>query len=134
MPPTSAGEVPVAIPKQSNMLEAEMSLVEAHGLLPGFPDMSPLQLAQGDSAVGRTLGEINLRARSGATILSINREAAGLVLPSARERLQVGDVMTLAGPPEAIQKAHGILQKGPAVEKWTDDARKLYGGHKMTRS
>ncbi|MBL9101931.1 MAG: cation:proton antiporter [Myxococcales bacterium] len=113
---------------------AEESLVEAHGMLPGFPDMSPLALVHGNAAVGRTLGEINLRARTGATILSINREAAGLVLPAARERLQEGDVLTLAGPPEAITRAHKILQDGPAVENWADDARKLYGGMAAAKS
>jgi CPA2 family monovalent cation:H+ antiporter-2 len=110
---------------------AEASLIEAHGMLPGFPDMSPLQLVDGNAAIGRTLGEINLRARTGATILSINREAAGLVLPAARERLQQGDVVTLAGPPDAIKKAHDILQNGPAIENWADDARKLYGTAKI---
>jgi CPA2 family monovalent cation:H+ antiporter-2 len=128
MPPTPSGALPKEIPVVHNVHAAEMSLIEAHGMLPGFPDMSPLQLVDGNAAVGRTLGEINLRARTGATILSINREAAGLVLPAARERLQQGDVLTLAGPPEAIQKAHDILQNGPAVENWADDARKLYGG------
>ena len=40
--------------------------------------------------------------------------------------LRVGDVLTLAGPPEAIQKAHEILKNGPAIENWADDARKLF--------
>ena len=131
MPPTDVAAIHANMAIPETGLTAEASLIEAHGMLPGFPDMAPLQLVDGNATIGRTLGEINLRARTGATILSINREAAGLVLPAARERLRVGDVLTLAGPPEAIQKAHEILKNGPAIENWADDARKLYGTAKV---
>jgi len=132
MPPTDVAAIhAMNSPIPTAGPTAEASLIEAHGMLPGFPDMAPLQLVDGNAAIGRTLGEINLRARTGATILSINRETAGLVLPAARERLQQGDVVTLAGPPDAIKKAHDILQDGPAIENWADDARKLYGTAKV---
>ena len=60
-------------------------------MLPGFPDMTPVTLTATSPAVGRTLAELNLRARTGASVLSINRAAAGVVLPEANERLQTGE-------------------------------------------
>ena len=88
---------------------AEASLAEASALLPGFPDMVAVTLAEGAPAVGRTLAELNLRAVTGATVMAIARDEAGAVLPSAGEVLRVGDVLTLAGAHEACAAARGVL-------------------------
>ncbi|MDC0669493.1 cation:proton antiporter [Nannocystis radixulma] len=91
---------------------AQQSLVEVAPMLPGFPDMTPVTLAPNSPAVGQTLAELNLRARTGASVLSINRAAAGVVLPEANERLQAGDTLTLAGGHEAIERAMTLLHRG----------------------
>ncbi|SFE28167.1 transporter, CPA2 family [Nannocystis exedens] len=91
---------------------AHQSLVEVAPMLPGFPDMTPVTLAATSPAIGQTLAELNLRARTGASVLSINRASAGVVLPEAHERLQVGDTLTLAGGHEAIERAIALLQRG----------------------
>jgi CPA2 family monovalent cation:H+ antiporter-2 len=74
--------------------------------------MTPVTLPQGSPVIGQTLAEIDLRARTGATVLSINRASAGVVLPSATERLQAGDTLTLAGGHEAIARAGALLAGG----------------------
>ena len=92
--------------------KAEESLVEAHTMLPGFPGMIAVRLVEGCPAVGRTLGQLSLRVRTGVSVLAINREPAGTVMPSPREILQVGDILTLAGTMEATDQARELLLRG----------------------
>ncbi|MDC0722945.1 cation:proton antiporter [Nannocystis bainbridge] len=98
--------------RQGSGPAAHQSLVEVAPMLPGFPDMTPVTLAATSPAIGQTLAELNLRARTGASVLSINRAGAGVVLPEANERLQVGDTLTLAGGHEAVERASALLQRG----------------------
>jgi CPA2 family monovalent cation:H+ antiporter-2 len=84
-------------------------------LLPGFPDVSPVRLATGSDAIGRTLAQIDQRARTRATVLAITRGEQGTVLPSAGEVLREGDILALAGPDDAVDAARKLL--GGAVGK-----------------
>ena len=92
--------------------KAEESLIEATMLLPGFPGMIAVRLVETSPAVGRTLAQLGLRVRAGVTVMAINREPAGTVMPSPRERLEVGDILTLAGTQEATEMAREILLLG----------------------
>ena len=85
------------------------ALEQVHTMLPGFPEMVPVRLEANSPVLGQTLAALNLRARTGATVLAINRAEAGVVLPTAGERLLPGDVLTLAGPQEAIEAARAVL-------------------------
>ncbi|MBA3546720.1 MAG: cation:proton antiporter [Nannocystis sp.] len=85
------------------------ALEQVHTMLPGFPEMVPVRLEADSPVLGQTLAAVNLRARTGATVLAINRAEAGVVLPTAGERLLAGDVLTLAGPQEAIEAARAVL-------------------------
>jgi CPA2 family monovalent cation:H+ antiporter-2 len=78
-------------------------------LLPGLGPVTPVQLVAHSAPIGRTLAQIDLRARSGASVIAIRRGEAGLVQPTGREELQVGDVLALAGTHEAIDLAVSIL-------------------------
>ncbi len=91
---------------------AEESLIEATTMLPGFPGMIAVRLVEESPAVGRTLGQLSLRVRAGVTVMAINREPAGTVVPAPGERLQVGDVIALAGTHEATELAREILLRG----------------------
>jgi CPA2 family monovalent cation:H+ antiporter-2 len=77
-------------------------------LLPGLGAPLPIELAADSPAVGRSLGAVNLRARSGATVLVILRGGQGIV-PSADEALRAGDVLALAGSHDALAAARAIL-------------------------
>jgi CPA2 family monovalent cation:H+ antiporter-2 len=60
-------------------------------------------------AVGRSLAELNLRGRTGATVLAISRGAEAIVAPGAAERLRSGDVLGVTGTEEAVAAARAIL-------------------------
>jgi len=84
-------------------------LADIHAVLPGIGEPVPFRLAASSPAVGRTLAQLNLRGRSGATVLAIRRGGEAVVIPAAGERLQAGDVLALAGTGEAVQLAQQIL-------------------------
>ena len=59
--------------------------------------------------VGRSLAELDLRARTGATVLAIGHGDHGLATPSPTEPLRAGDVLAVAGSDTAIAAAPGVL-------------------------
>jgi CPA2 family monovalent cation:H+ antiporter-2 len=86
-------------------------------MLPGLGAPEVVRIAVNSPAVDKTLADLNIRGLTGATVLAITRsqstaenEAALQVgVPSGRQRLQVGDVLALAGTHEAIAAARLIL-------------------------
>ncbi len=95
----------VAPPKQGETMDA---------LLPGMGAPTPVVLGAGAAAIGRTLGQLNLRGLTGATVLAIRRADRALVIPAATEVLCEGDVLALAGTREAIESARALLDGQPA--------------------
>jgi CPA2 family monovalent cation:H+ antiporter-2 len=77
-------------------------------LLPGLGPVTPVLLAANSAAIGRTLAQLDLRARSGASVIAIRRDGA-LVQPTGREELRAGDVLALAGTHDAIDLAQAVL-------------------------
>ena len=75
-------------------------LAAAQALLPGLGELSGVRIDARHPAVGRSLAEIDLRGRTGAGVLCISR-GGRVLLPDAKECLQAGDVLVVAGPPEA---------------------------------
>ena len=62
--------------------------------------------------MNRTLAELNVRGKTGATILAITRVGAAgakVVIPSGKETIRVGDVLALAGTQEAVEGAIEML-------------------------
>jgi CPA2 family monovalent cation:H+ antiporter-2 len=88
-------------------------LAEVSALLPGFGDLSTVVLATGTRAIGKTLAELDLRAKTGASVLAITREGGGTANPSPTEPLRAGDVLAMAGSIEAIAAARDLLLAGP---------------------
>ena len=84
-------------------------LVEVDRVLPGFGGLVSIELLPGAAGVGRTLAELDLRARTGATVLAIARDGAGLATPSPAAPLRAGDVLAVAGSDEAIAAARAVL-------------------------
>jgi monovalent cation:H+ antiporter-2, CPA2 family len=77
--------------------------------LPGFEDTVSLRIDDATPAVGRSLAALDLRARTGATVLAIARGDGGLATPSPTEPLRAGDVLVLAGSQDAIAAARALL-------------------------
>jgi len=94
---------PRANPSERDALE------HVHQLLPGLGALAAVRLEPGSAAVGKTLAQLNLRGRTGATVLAVTRSSGGVLVPTAQERLQAGDVLAIAGTHEAIEAAEAEL-------------------------
>jgi K+:H+ antiporter len=82
----------------------------ARRLLPGLGDFTALRIVEGSAADGRTLGQLNLRGRTGATIVALLRGDLRIAFPEAGERLQAGDLVALTGSHEAMDAAGALLE------------------------
>ncbi len=85
------------------------ALGQVHRILPGLGEPIPVRLDERSPAVGKSLADLNLRGITGATILAITRGEIGLLVPTAKEVLQAGDVLALAGTHDAIDAARRLL-------------------------
>jgi CPA2 family monovalent cation:H+ antiporter-2 len=81
-------------------------------MLPGLGEPIPVRITPGSPAVNRSLSELNVRGKTGATILAITRRGesgAKVVVPSGKEVLRDGDVLALAGTQESVDAAVEML-------------------------
>jgi CPA2 family monovalent cation:H+ antiporter-2 len=95
--------------KQGRQADEE-SFEVVRGMLPGFGTIVPVEIAVGSEAAGRTLSDLNLRGRTGATVVGFTRNGVGQVFPEADTRLQPGDMLALTGTHDAIEAAHALLR------------------------
>jgi len=86
------------------------ALQDVRRLFPGLGEPISLRLESHSPAVGQTLAQLNLRGITGATVLAIQRRDSGVLVPTAREVLQAGDVLALGGTREAQEAARLLLQ------------------------
>ena len=80
-----------------------------HAILEGLGHPEVIALASGCAADGKTLGELNLRGATGATVLAISRGESAILIPSASESLFAGDLVAVAGTREAVAAARTLL-------------------------
>lgn len=66
---------------------------------------------QENKFIGKTLGELNLRSRTDATIIAIVRKGTTITTPSAKEILQVGDTLVITGTHKAVDNAFDLLSE-----------------------
>jgi monovalent cation:H+ antiporter-2, CPA2 family len=78
-------------------------------MFPGMGEPTAIRLAEGSPAVGRTISELGVRGRTGATILAISRASGAVMVPAGTEALRAEDVLVLAGSHEAIEAARELL-------------------------
>jgi CPA2 family monovalent cation:H+ antiporter-2 len=96
--------------------EPAADLAQLHRLLPGLGAPQPIRIRAGSHAVDKTLADLNLRVLTGATVLAIIREHDGLLVPTGREILKVGDLLAVAGTSEAVRHAGELLARPQSVE------------------
>jgi monovalent cation:H+ antiporter-2, CPA2 family len=101
---------------------AEPQLSEVEAMLPGFSGLTPILLDESAAAVGRSLADLDLRAKTGASVLAITREGEGNANPSPRDLLKAGDVLAVAGSAEAVAAARELLLGLTADPTPTHDA------------
>lgn len=69
-----------------------------------------ITIREGAWVVGRSLGEIRLRSRSGATVLALSRGDVDQFSPPPDMLLAPGDVLTLIGPDAARHMARHVIE------------------------
>ncbi len=97
------------------------SLDQVRCLLPGLGEPIPVEVLPLSMAVGKSLAQLNIRGLTGATILAINRKEGSVALPSAKEIIQDGDILALAGTQEAIESAKLLLTQTTRTEECSVD-------------
>jgi CPA2 family monovalent cation:H+ antiporter-2 len=74
--------------------------------------LSMVAVPEGSPVRGRRIGELDLRARTGASVIGIERDGSHIVNPGPEEALCSGDGVMLIGNPEQLRAARELLEKG----------------------
>jgi len=69
-----------------------------------------IKLNQNSPLVGKTLGELDLRGKTGAALITVVRGDDTKIGPGANYKLQKDDILILFGKPENIKRAIKLLQ------------------------
>jgi CPA2 family monovalent cation:H+ antiporter-2 len=94
-------------------------LEDVNAVLPGLGEPIAIRVVPQSIAVGRSLGQLNLRGATGATVLAIRRGTQQIPTPLGREVIQVGDVVAVAGARDALAVARAIFS--PDLTRIKDD-------------
>jgi len=81
--------------------------------MPGIEVFS-LQVEAGSEADGKTLADLELRKKLGATVMAIRRGNEVISNPEGSARLSAGDVVALMGGPESVPSTRDVFTAGTA--------------------
>jgi CPA2 family monovalent cation:H+ antiporter-2 len=73
-------------------------------------DLETVTLGAGSPGVGRLIRELELRTRTGASIVGIERGGANIINPGPDEELQSGDQLLLLGTPAQLRESKKVFQ------------------------
>jgi CPA2 family monovalent cation:H+ antiporter-2 len=73
-------------------------------------DLETVVIADGSAAIGKRIDELQIRAKSGANIVGIERQGASIINPPPDEELLVGDEVLLLGNRDQLDAARKELQ------------------------
>jgi CPA2 family monovalent cation:H+ antiporter-2 len=76
---------------------------------PGLDGLDVEWIAVGRATAGHTLGELDVRVRTGATVVAIRRETGTALLPTGHDVIHVGDKLGVSAHPEALERARTLL-------------------------
>jgi monovalent cation:H+ antiporter-2, CPA2 family len=76
-------------------------------------DLETVSIAANSPAVGKLIRELELRTRTGASIVGIERGGANLINPGPDEELQSGDQILLLGTPDQLTAAKATFGLPP---------------------
>jgi CPA2 family monovalent cation:H+ antiporter-2 len=94
--------------------EASAREAEVARLVPGLGNATAIRLEPGSRCVGQTLKQLDLRGRTGATVIAIERQPGGAIYPSPDDALLADDVVVLTGSKDAVSAARAMLSaQGP---------------------
>ena len=75
-------------------------------------DVESCLLRAGSPVAGQTLGELNLRAETGATLMAVRRGDRLVSNPGSDFRIEMGDIAILVGDRAQITRAMALLETG----------------------
>lgn len=101
------------------------SLTLPRNKLPDLQELADLKVESAlvtasDYARGKTLAELDLRARTGASVIALRREGLLASQPKASDPLQEGDILYMVGSLEGIRNALTYLQSGTVAPRQTE--------------
>ena len=79
--------------------------------LPGLGAPVAVEVRQGSRAIDRSLSSLDLRGRTGATVLAIVRKGEQVLVPRGREVLRAEDVLAVAGSAVAVGAARPLVEE-----------------------
>ena len=68
-----------------------------------------LKLEPSSPVVGKNLGELDLRGKSGATVIAVVRDGNTKISPGANYTLHEGDTIVLLGTAEKLERAKELI-------------------------
>jgi len=68
------------------------------------PEYSIEEIAAPHRLAGKTLAELNLRAKHGAMVMAIKRKEEIIVAPGGDDVIRVGDILVLLGPTKVLER------------------------------
>ena len=92
--------------------DRSVSMGDVQALLPGLGDISSHTIGGDSPSVGRSLKELDLRGRTGATVIAISRAGDRILLPDGGQRLRAGDRLGITGSHAACDAARALLDGG----------------------
>lgn len=69
------------------------------------PDYSIMEILAGDRMAGKTLGQLNLRAKLGVSVMAIKKGENIEVAPGADDLIEKGDLLVAIGRQDSLRKA-----------------------------
>ncbi len=78
-------------------------------LMSGFGKLTTIRIPPDAPSVGRTLAELDVRRVTECQVIAIERGETGIAVPQGEQAIQAGDILTLAGTPEAVKAARALL-------------------------
>jgi CPA2 family monovalent cation:H+ antiporter-2 len=72
-------------------------------------EVETCRIDEDSPAVGKSLGEVSVWPRTGASVIALTREGRTQSNPSEKVRLQAGDVIVLMGSHAQVRRAMGLL-------------------------
>ncbi|MDB6175070.1 MAG: putative sodium/proton antiporter [Chthoniobacteraceae bacterium] len=77
-------------------------------------ELASVVITETSRATARMIGEMRLRTKTGASVVSIERSGGNIINPGPDEEVQTGDVLILLGSSEQLASARLFLSDTPA--------------------
>jgi CPA2 family monovalent cation:H+ antiporter-2 len=100
------------------MLRSQSLPIEIGNLNEALRDTTTetLRLKSDSAAIGKNLGELDLRGKTGATVIAVVHDGETKISPGANYKLCEGDIILLSGSAEKIEKVEELLHPGEGIK------------------